>query len=150
MTIFDGLGVTTETELTLSLVGRDRVRSLNRRFRRVDEVTDVLSFPQYDPATPCAPDQPVLLGDLVICLPLMMDQSRRHRLTVANALAVLLAHGSLHLLGFDHHEPGPTLAMAEVELGLIALLGFQPATALLGRAWVGSTAHATAIWPEGM
>jgi probable rRNA maturation factor len=75
------------------------MRTLNRRFRRVDRPTDVLSFPTLkEPPSSRSP----FLGDLVVDLPYAARQARRRGHAVAREVRILLAHGLLHLLGYDH------------------------------------------------
>jgi probable rRNA maturation factor len=72
--------------------GDRRMRSLNRRYRRKDRSTDVLSFPSAPP----------LLGDIAISVPYAGRQARRRHEPVSREIDRLLVHGYLHLLGYDH------------------------------------------------
>jgi len=87
-----------KVEVCLSFVGRDRIRSLNRRFRKKDEPTDVLSFP----LSARQADGRLHLGDIVIA----PEIARRNCLSLGHALEreleILTVHGFLHLLGYDH------------------------------------------------
>ncbi|MBN2199567.1 MAG: rRNA maturation RNase YbeY [Candidatus Aminicenantes bacterium] len=87
-----------EVEVCLSFVGTDRIRSLNRRFRRKDEPTDVLSFPLSSRQA----DGRLHLGDIVIA----PEQARRNCRSLGHGLEreleILTVHGFLHLLGYDH------------------------------------------------
>ncbi len=87
-------------DLSLSLVGRTRMRSLNRQYRGRDYPTDVLAFPMEQMGTPA----PVFLGDLVICVPVAIEQASRFENTADQEMLRLLIHGTLHLLGYDHEE----------------------------------------------
>ena len=71
------------------------MRTLNRRFRRIDRPTDVLSFPSGAPG---------FLGDLVIDVPYAARQARRRGHSEEREIRILLAHGLLHLLGYDHER----------------------------------------------
>ncbi len=85
-------------ELSVSLVGKTRMRSLNRKYRGWDYPTDVLAFPMGN-----LRKQPeVFLGDVVICLPVAIGQASRFGNTADQELLRLLIHGTLHLLGYDH------------------------------------------------
>ena len=88
-------------ELTLRLVDREESRELNRRYRGKDSATNVLSFPAELPE---ALDLP-LLGDVVICAPLVAEQAREQGKPVDAHWAHLVIHGILHLLGYDHEQP---------------------------------------------
>jgi len=108
------------------------MRTLNRRFRGVDASTDVLSFSLADAGPP--PPGRQLLGDIVVNLPLATARARRWRCAPADELAVLLTHGVLHLLGFDHQQRAAAREMAEAEMGVLAAIGRDPEQALIGRA----------------
>ncbi len=85
-------------QLSLSLVGRTRMRSLNRKYRSRDYPTDVLAFPMGLVEI----QAPVFLGDIVICLPIAIGQASRFNNTSDQEIVRLLIHGTLHLLGYDH------------------------------------------------
>ena len=94
----------TKPVLHFSLVSALQMQKLNRAWRKKDYPTDVLSFP-----APQIFFRQGSLGDLVICLPVMKKQAREHGHTTERELEVLIVHGVLHLMGFDH-ELGPTQA----------------------------------------
>lgn len=89
------------TELSLSLVGQDRIKELNLEHRKLNKVTDVLSFPlfEYDGVDF---EDALMLGDVVISIPQAIVQATRHDVTVDDEFLRLLIHGILHLLGYDH------------------------------------------------
>ncbi len=93
-------------EVTVALVGDRQIRSLNRRFRALDRVTDVLAFP-VDGAG-AAPDPwprasgPRYLGDIVIATDRARRQAQAEGHSLTTELRVLALHGLLHLLGYDH------------------------------------------------
>jgi len=99
------------TTVTVAFVDDDEMRTLNKRFRRKDKTTDVLSFGDALPRGAkgaaaakrlrAGPDGVIELGDLVISSPQAARQARRRRWPVATEVAFLAAHGTLHLLGFD-------------------------------------------------
>jgi probable rRNA maturation factor len=106
-------------ELGVRFVGERRMRSLNRDYRGLDQVTDVLSFPleesgEWDDATAGAP--PRLLGDIVICLRVAARQARGDGEPLAHELATLLIHGVLHLLGYDHETDDGEMLRRQAEL----------------------------------
>ncbi len=89
-------------DFTLSFVEADEIRELNRNFRQVDSVTDVLSFEsdgEIDPETGTE-----YLGDIVICLDQAAKQAEQSGHSVENEVALLEIHGLLHLLGYDHMD----------------------------------------------
>jgi probable rRNA maturation factor len=85
-----------EAEWSIMLTGDERVRELNRDWRKKDKPTDVLAFPQ---------DDPVLLGDVVVSVPTAGRQAAAANRTLAAEVTMLLAHGLLHLRGWDHDTP---------------------------------------------
>jgi len=112
-----------EGELSLLLVKDAEIRALKARWLGKDEATDVLSFPGGE--GPGA--GPRLLGDVVISLDTARRVARRLRAPLEQELALYLAHGLLHLLGFDHETARQEARMRRAE---DALLG---AEGMLGR-----------------
>jgi rRNA maturation RNase YbeY len=90
--------------LELSLVGAARIRALNRKFRRKDRVTDVLSFP-LDARAP-GKGRPWHLGEIVVALPVARRQAARSGRNLTQQTLRLAVHGLVHLQGHDH-ERGP-------------------------------------------
>lgn len=112
------------------VVGSAEMRRLNRTYRKKDYPTDVLSFVSPEPFRSLGH-----LGELVIALPVLKKQARELKHSAEIELQVLLAHGLLHLLGFDH-EKGPKKAREQQawEARLLAFSDIEPARALVGRA----------------
>jgi probable rRNA maturation factor len=94
-------------EVTIALVTDATMRRLNKRFRRVDKVTDVLSFPAGTEHN---------LGDIVIARGMAARQARALRHPVRTELRILALHGLLHLLGYDHDVDEGQMARAEGRL----------------------------------
>lgn len=102
-------------EMSLSIVSPEQIQELNKSFREVDKVTDVLSFPTCDNPTRgaitvvCEDVNPetdlVNIGDIVICLERAKEQAKEYGHSLKRELAFLSLHGLLHLLGYDHIEP---------------------------------------------
>ena len=84
-------------ELSISFLGRDKMRSLNRRWTGRDSVTDVLAFPLPLP-------DGSLAGDIYICPWVAAREARARGLPVRQELIRLIIHGVLHVLGYDHPE----------------------------------------------
>lgn len=95
-------------ELSVVLTDDPTIRALNRDHREKDRPTDVLAFSQNEDASgrfvPFARGVPVVLGDVVVSLDTAARQAREHRVTLDREVALLLAHGVLHLLGCDHRD----------------------------------------------
>jgi probable rRNA maturation factor len=86
------------------------MRGLNKTWRKRDRPTDVLSFPSFE-AAECraAARRGEFLGDLVIDVPYAARQARRRGHVLGREVQILLAHGLLHLLGYDHETDGGTM-----------------------------------------
>lgn len=83
----------------VSFVEEDKIRELNRDFREIDRVTDVLSFPD---GTVNPEDGEIMLGDVIICVKRACEQAEEYGHSLDRELAFLTAHSLLHLLGYDH------------------------------------------------
>jgi probable rRNA maturation factor len=97
-----------ESELSIFLTNDDQIHSINLEHRGKDKPTDVLSFPQHEftaPEKPRGRVQLTLLGDVVISLDTAQRQARSRRRGLADEVRFLLAHGVLHLVGYDHANP---------------------------------------------
>jgi rRNA maturation RNase YbeY len=105
--------------LSVLLCGDRRMRSLNRRWRRVDRPTDVLSFLTFKEPSLSSPSSSSL-GDLVIDVPYAVRQARRRGHAVSREIQILLAHGLLHLLGYDHETDDGTMFRLQRRLVLSA------------------------------
>jgi probable rRNA maturation factor len=103
----------------VTFVTRGKMKSLNRKFRGKDTVTDVLSFPALEIFA-----RQGHLGDLVICAPMLEEQARRIGHSPKQELHVLLVHGLLHLLGYDHEKSTrDSSEMAEWESQILGDVG---------------------------
>ena len=107
-------------ELTVRVVDRAESRALNRRWRGIDRATNVLSFPLHG-LDAIAPD---LLGDIVICAPLVASEAAAQMKPVTAHWAHMTVHGVLHLLDFDHVRAAEAVAMEERERAVLARLGY--------------------------
>ena len=106
-------------EVNLLVVGRAEGRRFNREFRHKDYATNVLSFP-YEPL----PDErSALLGDLVICAPVVTGEAAEQGKPLRDHYAHLTVHGVLHLLGHDHEKARDALRMESLEVRILASLG---------------------------
>ncbi|HQQ77048.1 MAG TPA: rRNA maturation RNase YbeY [Thermoanaerobaculia bacterium] len=110
--------------LSILLCGDRRMRTLNRTWRRIDRPTDVLSFLPFaeSSSSPSSSSSP-FLGDLVIDVPYAARQARRRGHPVAREVQILLAHGLLHLLGYDHETDDGTMFRLQKKLVLAAFGG---------------------------
>ncbi len=98
-----GVGFEKGAELSVVLTGDGEVRKLNRLYRRKDKTTDVLSFPLLEGMRLESGSRTALaLGDVVVSLPQTRRQAKERGVDPREELALLLTHGILHLLGYDH------------------------------------------------
>jgi len=109
-----------DSELTIRLVDEAEGRELNRTWRQKDYATNVLSFPADVPEGLL--DIP-LLGDLVICVPVVEREALEQAKALQAHWAHLVIHGCLHLLGYDHIDDDEAEEMESLERQLLAELG---------------------------
>lgn len=114
-----GAGRRRATELTIRLVGEDEGRELNARYRERDYATNVLSFPADLPRGVALP----LLGDFVICAPVVAREASEQGKSARDHYAHLTIHGVLHLLGHDHQIDADAKRMESLERRVLSGLG---------------------------
>jgi probable rRNA maturation factor len=112
---------TRSTEVSIRVVGAARSRRLNARYRRKDQPTNVLSFA----GAGVTPDGRRILGELVICAPVMAREARAQGKSLRAHWAHITVHGVLHLLGFAHEDEPEARKMAEREIQILDRLGFS-------------------------
>lgn len=111
-----------EAELTIRLVTPEEMIQLNHTYRKLNKTTNVLAFPSNLPAEiqlECP-----LLGDVIICPEVLFDESRQLKKTLKSHWALIVIHGILHLLGYDHINDDDAVIMQSIEIKLLAKLGF--------------------------
>jgi probable rRNA maturation factor len=108
-------------DIAIRIVDAPEGRRLNQHYRGKDYATNVLSFPAELPAGVQLP----LLGDVVICAPVVAKEATDQGKALRAHYAHLTVHGVLHLLGLDHESPREAMAMEAIERGLLADLGFS-------------------------
>jgi len=105
-------------EVAVRVVAADEMQALNRRYRDQDKPTNVLSFEAGDieglPA-----DAPRLLGDIVICAPVVADEASQQGKRLEDHWAHMLVHGTLHLLGYDHLTAADAEEMEALEIRVL-------------------------------
>ena len=109
-----------EVEVLVRLVGEEEMAALNHRYRGRDAATNVLAFAGPAGAGAGSP----LLGDIVICAPVVAREARRQGKPPAAHWSHMLVHGCLHLLGHDHREDGAAQRMEALETGILGGLGY--------------------------
>lgn len=103
--------------ITVRFVDANESRQLNRTFRQKDYATNVLSFPY---------DQNPVVGDLVVCLPVVLREAKEHGKSPLQHFAHLIVHGMLHLQGYDHEAGQREAARMEArEREILARFGID-------------------------
>ena len=123
-------------EAGLSFVDADEMAALNAAHRKVDRPTDVLAFGADDGRAPRGPDEPRLVGDVVICPSVAAANAVSCGRSIEDEMALLVVHGALHLLGYDHAEDRDAEKMEGREQELLAL---DAATDAVAAAKLGSS-----------
>lgn len=108
-----------ECEITIRLVDEKEMSELNESYRKKKGPTNILSFPFEPPAGMELP----LIGDLIICAPLVRKEAQEQKKSLEAHWAHLTIHGCLHLLGYDHQKPKEAKTMENLETQLLQKLG---------------------------
>lgn len=119
--VLDALHVHPQTEIGISLVDEASIERLHVEWMDEPGPTDVLSFPM-DELRPGRPDSPTpagLLGDVVICPQVAEAQAEAAGHDTLTEMVILLTHGMLHLLGFDHATPAEEAEMFGLQRDLV-------------------------------
>lgn len=123
-------GIPDNAELAIVLVGAEEMSGYNQRFMERSGPTDVLAFP-VDQLVPghlpplLANGQPLSLGDIFICPEVVKSQAADLSVSVDDEMALILTHGILHLLGYDHSDPGDAAKMSARERDLLGKEGIE-------------------------
>ncbi|TVT58029.1 MAG: rRNA maturation RNase YbeY [Sedimenticola thiotaurini] len=110
-----------QVELVIRIVDLEESQQLNREYRGMDKPTNVLSFPFEAPEV-VESDH---IGDLVICAPVVAAEAAEQGKPLEAHWAHLVVHGVLHLLGFDHINDQQAEEMENLEVEILANLGFS-------------------------
>ncbi len=122
--VLEGEGLA-EGRVDIHLVDLDTMTGLNAEHMGADRPTDVLAFPLETDPFSSLDGEPPLVGDIVICPAVAVEQAADHAGTVEAEFALLVIHGVLHLLGHDHAEPDETIEMQARERAYLAQRGFS-------------------------
>ena len=113
-------------EFVVRVVDEAESRELNHRYRGKDRATNVLAFPAADPAEMPGPDDAGdrdLVGDLVLCGPVIAREAAEQRKDATAHWAHMLVHGALHLLGYDHETADEAARMEGLEIRILGAGG---------------------------
>ncbi len=124
-TAFDKEGFPYGHEVGITLVDNETIAALNKEYRDVDAPTDVLSFAMMEgeEVVDLNEDGEAIMGDIVISMAKVMEQSREYGHSPQRELAYLVLHGTLHLLGYTHHDAGDTEKMRSREEEILQGMG---------------------------
>jgi probable rRNA maturation factor len=122
--------VSEKSEMGLKITGNEEIHKLNLQYLDEDRPTDVLSFPMNEhleaaPVFVKVPDGKLHLGDIVISYPTALKQAGEHNHPVKREIAILLTHGILHLLGYDHDVPAREQKMHSRESAILTIIEEQ-------------------------
>lgn len=123
-----GAAVGAEAEVSVRLTDDAEQRELNRAWRGRDSATNVLSFPAFEAGeiaagAAAAPHPPALLGDVTLAFETVRREAGAAGKPLADHVRHLLAHGVLHLIGYDHRTEAEAAAMESLETEILARLG---------------------------
>ena len=109
-------------DITVLVAGAEHIRALNRDFRQVDRVTNVLTFPSFEGETVLGTPEGYL-GDIMICRSRAVEQAEEYGHSLSRELAFLAVHGTLHILGYDHMVPEEEQVMRARQRDILERIG---------------------------
>ncbi len=127
-----------ECEVNILLTDNDGIQAVNKQMRQIDAPTDVLSFPMIDFETEAdfsiaetdaasyfdAATGELLLGDIMISLEKVIEQSKQYNHSVVREYAFLIAHSMLHLSGYDHMMDEERIRMEQMQEAILQSIGY--------------------------
>ena len=115
-------------QVDLAIVDQDEIQLLNKQYRYVDEITDVLSFPAEEHSKPMdrkdlewRDDSQIFLGDIAICALRALQQAMDYEHSLQRELCFLAVHGTLHLLGYDHISTDDERRMIDMQKKILGV-----------------------------
>jgi len=112
-------------EVSLTFVDPEEIKELNASYRGMENITDVLSFPQFDTKNDIPKEGIVLLGDVVICLDRALEQADTYGHSPEREILYLFVHSMFHLLGYDHQCDEEQAEMRNLEEKILARIGLE-------------------------
>lgn len=114
------------SEVSVRFVDENEMQALNKAYRDTDRPTNVLAFTADLGELPGLPrDDTQLLGDLLVCSPVVVREAAEQGKDVAAHCCHMLVHGMLHLLGHDHETDAEAAAMESLEIHILAACGLE-------------------------
>jgi len=114
-----------DAEVTIRIVDEAESRELNHQYRGKNKSTNVLSFPMELPEELATAVDEIMLGDLVICAPVVAREAAEQNKSLLHHWAHMVIHGMLHLQGYDHIEDDEAEEMESLEIKLLQQLGIE-------------------------
>lgn len=115
-----------DCEIGIACVDNDESHQLNAEYRKKDKPTNVLSFPSDIPEEVLPLLDALPLGDLVICIPVVLQEAIEQQKTSIEHFTHMLVHGTLHLMGYDHETSDQDAEeMEALEIEILSKLGFE-------------------------
>lgn len=114
-------------EISLSIVTEEEIKSINREYRGIDKVTDVLSFPQYENYKFIIEENSdiIAIGDIVICNDVAIRQAMEYSHSYEREMVYLFVHSMMHLLGYDHMHEEDKILMRKKEEQVLNEMGIM-------------------------
>ncbi len=119
LAICENLKESQSATIGLRFVSSKKIRQLNRRYASNDFATDVLSF-QYN-----SNDQAEILGDIAVCEDIAKVQASEHNQDLSSELSLLVIHGALHLLGYDHQDNQQIASLDRLQGDIMKTLNYE-------------------------
>ena len=113
--------------ITVTLTNPENIRNINKKYRQIDNPTDVLSFPMFekDEIPNIEGNIPDVLGDIVISIPKVEEQAEEYGHSFKRELSYMVVHGFYHLMGFDHMKEEEKAEMREKEENILGKLNIK-------------------------
>jgi probable rRNA maturation factor len=124
-TVLDQHEIDRSSSLTVVVHDNEAQQQLNLAHRQIDAPTDVLSFPS-DPLPEAITDEPPYLGDLLIAYPYTAKVADQRQVSIDDVLCLLVIHGTLHLLGYDHLTDEEKAEMWAAQADALVAVGIAP------------------------
>lgn len=112
--------------VSVILTNEEEIQKINKQYRNIDKATDVLSFPMFEKEEiNIAKKQEEVLGDIVVCLPIVERQAVEYGHSETREFAYMLVHGFYHIMGYDHLEEEDKKQMRAKEEIILNKLGLK-------------------------
>lgn len=114
----------TDLYLSVTLSNEEYIHEINKKYRNIDKSTDVLSFPMFEKNDIPRHETgiPDVLGDIIICIPIVEKQAAEYEHSFERELAYMLVHGFYHLMGYDHIQENDKKEMRKKEENILSKL----------------------------